>query len=201
MSMPILLLTPKSITSSCSTSFFSSCLSSTLLTRSSRTRLPLANSSSPYHSSLLPDSQIISASLIRIPEYRICFLTQLQSTIKNTGVEPDAGVETIAFSTTTSTFIDKYIDPSLLRSAAPLNLPTSSSRLSGLLSDSLRVSLPRTTPLSGISAETGSADERPAGEAGEGESLAGVEEDFPSFVSEAIEEQSIDFKSRNVETG
>lgn len=138
---------------------------------------------------------IISASLIRIPEYRICFLTQLQSTIKNTGVEPDAGVETIAFSTTTSTFIDKYIDPSLLRSAAPLNLPTSSSRLSGLLSDSLRVSLPRTTPLSGISAETGSADERPAGEAGEGESLAGVEEDFPSFVSEAIEEQSIDFKT------
>ena len=139
--------------------------------------------------------------MIRIPEYRICFLTQLQSTIKNTGVEPDAGVETIVFSTATSTFIDKYIDPSLLRSAAPLNLPTSSStRLSGLLSDSLRVSLPRTTPLSGLSAETGSGDEKPAGEAGEGESLAGVEEDFPSFVSEAIEEQSIDFKSRNGET-
>lgn len=199
--MPILPLTRKSRTNSSSTSSFSSYLSCTLLTQSSRTRLLPANSSSPYLSPLLLPSQIISASLIRIPEYRICFLTQLQSTIKNTGVEPDAGVETIVFSTATSTFIDKYIDPSLLRSAAPLNLPTSSStRLSGLLSDSLRASLPRTTPLSGLSAETGSGDEKPAGEAGEGESLAGVEEDFPSFVSEAIEEQSIDFKSRNGET-
>lgn len=133
----------------------------------------------------------------------MCFLTQLQSTIKNTGVEPDAGVEAVVFSTTTSTFIDKYIDPSLLRSAAPLNLPTSSSRLSGLLGDSHRLSLPRTTPRSGISAGTGSGDEKPAGEGGEGESLAGIEEDCPSFVSEAalLEEHAIDFKSGDGEAG
>lgn len=115
-------------------------------------------------------------------------------------MEPDAGVETIAFSTTTSTFIDKYIDPSLLRSAAPLSLPTSSSRLSGLLPEAHCLSPPRTPPLGGLSTEAGSGDERSgleAGEAGESESLAGLEEDFPSFVSEAVEEQQpIDFKSR-----
>ncbi|KAK8824201.1 hypothetical protein WA556_003525 [Blastocystis sp. ATCC 50177/Nand II] len=52
----------------------------------------------------------ISSSILRIPEYRICFLTQLQGLIENTTDGIDNGIESLLFHCTSASFMDKYLD-------------------------------------------------------------------------------------------
>ena len=55
-------------------------------------------------------SKTISSSILRIPEYRICFLTQLQGLIENTTEGIDNGIESMLFHCDSSSFMDKYLD-------------------------------------------------------------------------------------------
>lgn len=58
----------------------------------------------PFH------PKTISSSILRIPEYRICFLTQLQGLIENTTDGIDNGIESLLFHCTSASFMDKYLD-------------------------------------------------------------------------------------------
>lgn len=140
---------------------------------------------------LFRDLKVISASIIRIPEYRMCFFTQLQTTIKNTVVEGDAGVGTIAFNKHSSSFIDKYIDPALLRSLQTPNPPSSSNLVNSIRTESHHISMQRGN--TGVEEKVSVTHLE-----SEAEILNPIEEDFPSVVSDAlIDDHGIDVASRS----
>ena len=57
----------------------------------------------------------MTIAILRLPEYRVCFLTKLQGLIKNTVLAENVGLENVSQSTSTPSFLDKYINTSLCR--------------------------------------------------------------------------------------
>lgn len=79
----------------------------------------------------------MTIAILRLPEYRVCFLTKLQGLIKNTVLAENVGLEDVSQSTTTPSFLDKYIDTSLCRDIPhhPMNHSSENHAVSSRVAD------------------------------------------------------------------
>lgn len=129
----------------------------------------------------------MTIAILRLPEYRVCFLTKLQSLIKNTVLAENAGLEDLTPSTSTPSFLDKYIDPSL---SEDVTYAQSFNRveLIHLFSEKHVIS-------SRVADNGNSTVMAPQTHSDASESLYGIEEDQPSTRSDvSVEERDLDIK-------
>ena len=129
----------------------------------------------------------MTIAILRIPEYRVCFLTKLQGLIKNTVIAEDVGLEEMSQSASTPSFLDKYIDPSLCRDIPhiPSCHPTDPVNHSGEI----------TTVPSRVADNVNSSLSLPHTQSDTSEMLYPIEEDLPSTRSDlSVEERDLDIQ-------